>query len=224
MKKIPKNKASAKGVKKCSKTKLVLAPLVDFGRPQVLKEPSHPSLVAFKRNTERPPTPYEDIRTRKPLRSPETYSSASSETGFYNMEGRQEKRSSKMPPLTIDTKHECDNNDDLTTARRQNGQGRGSFLPKIDGNSRNTLINQPPCNSKSSILKLPPADCRNVVTQGTYSMDGRPNSPPPGSLTNLEHPPTNGKCQRKRRTKSRMRHIHNNIDHDEGENSKKAKL
>lgn len=221
MKKIPKNKVSAQGTKKSSKTKLVLAPLVDFGRPQVLKEPSHPSLIAFKRNIERPPTPYEDIRTRKHLRSPDA-SSPSSEASVYAMESKQTKRSSKMPPLAMENnnKHEsCDS--DETNTRRQNT--RSSFLPKIDGSSRNSFTSQPPNNNRSSIVKLPPADCRNVVAQGSFSRDGRPSSPPAGSLTSLDPPTTNGKAPRKRRTKSR-RHIHSNFEHEECEITKKAKL
>lgn len=214
---------SAQGTKKNSKTKLVLAPLVDFGRPQVLKEPSHPSLIAFKRNIERPPTPYEDIRTRKPLRSPDV-SPPSPESGLYAMEGKQTKRSSKMPPLAMEgNKHEsCDN--DETNTRRQNTQNtRSSFLPKIEGSSKNSFTSQPPNNNKSSVVKLPPADCRNVVAQGSFSRDGRPSSPPAGSLTSLEPPTTNGKAARKRRTKSR-RHFHSNFEHDECEITKKAKL
>lgn len=223
MKKIPKNKVSAQGTKKSSKTKLVLAPLVDFGRPQVIKEPSHPSLIAFKRNIERPPTPYEDIRTRKNLRSPDDNSPPSSQASFYNMEGKQSKKCSKMPPLAVDSKIECEN-DESSTRKNNTHSTRSSFLPKIEGNSRNSHTNQPPANSRSSIVKLPPADCRNVVTQGSFSRnDRRISSPPAGSLSNLELPSANGKTVRKRRTKSR-RHVHNNFDYEEGEITKKAKL
>ena len=219
MKKLPKNKSSSHGSKKTSKTKLVLAPLVDFGRPQVLKEPSHPSLIAFKRNSERPPTPYDDIRTRKSIRTPETSSPPSSQASIYSMEARQTKRSSKIPPLAME-KHEHDTDE----PRKQNSNTRASFLPKIDGNSRNSLTSQPQNNSRSTVVKLPPADCRNVVTQGNYSRESRPASPSPGSLTNLELPSTNGsKVARKRRTKSR-RHIQNNVEYDDAEIAKRAKM
>jgi hypothetical protein len=220
MKKLPKNKPSSQGTKKCSKTKLVLAPLVDFGRPQVLKEPSHPSLIAFKRNSERPPTPYDDIRRRKSIRTPDTSSPPSSQASLYSMEARQTKRNSKIPPLAVE-KHEHDTDD----TRKQNSNGRGaSFLPRIDGNSRNSLTSQPQNNSRSTVVKLPPADCRNVVAQGNFSRDNRPESPVPGSLTNLELPSTNNsKVVRKRRTKSR-RHTRSNLEYDEADTAKKAKM
>lgn len=223
MKKLPKNKPSAQGAKKSSKTKLVLAPLVDFGRPQVLKEPSHPSLVAFKRNSERPPTPYEDIRTKKSIRTPEASSPPSSQASYYSMEARQTKRSSKIPPLAIEnTKH--DHETEESNTRKHSNNTRASFLPKIDGNARNSLTSQPQNNSRSTVVKLPPAGCRNVVTQGHYSCESRPSSPSPGSLTNLELPSTDGsKAARKRRTKSR-RHTQSNVEYDDAEMAKRAKL
>ncbi|CAB3981716.1 Hypothetical predicted protein [Paramuricea clavata] len=219
MKKLPKNKQSSQGTKKSSKTKLVLAPLVDFGRPQVLKEPSHPSLIAFKRNSERPPTPYDDIRTRKSIRTPETSSPPSSQASLYSMEARQTKRSSKIPPLAVE-KHDHETDE----TRKQNGNTRASFLPKIEGNSRNSLTSQPQSNSRSTVVKLPPAGCRNVVAQGNYSRESRPASPSPGSLTNLELPSaSSSKVARKRRTKSR-RHIQSNLEYDDAEIAKKAKM
>ena len=219
MKKLPKNKSTSQGTKKSSKTKLVLAPLVDFGRPQVLKEPSHPSLIAFKRNSERPPTPYDDIRTRKSIRTPETSSPPSSQASLYSMEARQTKRSSKIPPIAME-KHEQETDD----SKKQNSNTRSSFLPKIDGNSRNSLTSQPQNNSRSTVVKLPPADCRNVITQGNYSRESRPSSPSPASFTNLELSSTNSnKERRKRRTKSR-RHTQNNFEYDDGEITKKAKM
>lgn len=221
MKKLPKNKGSSQGTKKSSKTKLVLAPLVDFGRPQVLKEPSHPSLIAFKRNSERPPTPYDDIRTRKSIRTPDTSSPPSSQASLYSMEVRQTKRSSKIPPLAVEK-----NEPDVDEARRQsnNNNNRASFLPKIDGNSRNSLTSHCHNNSRSTVVKLPPASCRHVIAQGNYSRESRPSSPAPGSLTNLEFPSTNGsKGAKKRRTKSR-RHVHGNVEYDDADVVKKAKV
>ena len=219
MKKLPKNKSSSHGSKKTSKTKLVLAPLVDFGRPQVLKEPSHPSLIAFKRNSERPPTPYDDIRTRRSIRTPETSSPPSSQASIYSMEARQTKRSAKIPPLAME-KH--DHNTD--EPRKQNSNTRAPFLPKIDGNSRNSLTSQPQSNSRSTVVKLPPAGCRNVIAQGDFSRESRPDSPSPGSLTNLELPSANGgKVARKRRTKSR-RHVQSNLGYDDAEIAKKPKM
>lgn len=216
MKKLPKNRIT-QGAKKSSKTKLVLAPLVDFGRPQVLKEPSHPSLIALKRNSERPPTPYDDIRTRKSIRTPETSSPPSSQASLYSMEARQSKRGSKIPALAKE-KYDQENEN----SRKQNGNARASFLPKIDGNSRNSLTSQPQNNCRSTVVKLPPADCRNVISQSNYSHDSRPSSPPPGSLTNLELPSANGsKPARKRRTKSR-RHIRTNLD--DADIAKRAKM
>ena len=218
MKKLPKNKPSSQGTKKSSKTKLVLAPLVDFGRPQVLKEHSHPSLIAFKRNSERPPTPYDDIRRRKSIRTPDTSSPPSSQASLYSMEARQTKRNSKIPPLAVE-KHDTDD------TRKQNNNTRASFLPRIDGNSRNSLTSQPHNNSRSTVVKLPPAaDCRNVVAQGNYSRENGPESPAPGSFTNLELPAANGnKVARKRRTKS-LRHTQSNLEYDDSDTAKKAKM